>query len=86
MEVENTPRKLAKRYDKEYMKEYLKQYRELHPEYNKKYYEKHKEKMIEQIKSKLCEKVQCDCGKMIMRGYIKKHMVTPLHNKLMNKK
>lgn len=76
------PKKLAKRFDPEYMKEYLRSYREKHPDYNKNYYEKHKEKMIRQITDKLTIKELCSCGKYINRGYMKNHLNTPLHHKL----
>ena len=77
--------KKSKEFMKEYMKNYLKAYREQYPDYYKNYYEQHKEKMKRQITEKLCEKVLCECGKEIMRGYLKKHTKTALHNKLMNK-
>ena len=49
----------------------FKTYIDTHPEYKAKHY------------SNMLEKVQCHCGKMVCRNYLKKHMETKLHDTLM---
>ena len=68
------------------IKEYQKNYRQSHPDYHKKYYEAHKDKMKHQIVEKASEKVLCECGKYVRRGYINYHKERNLHQKLLAKK
>ena len=85
VEISADQPKKERKFTKEFMREYLKNYREKHPDYNKNYYQQHKEKMIRQITDKLTTKELCTCGKMINRGYMKNHVNTALHRKLVSK-
>ena len=49
----------------------FKTYIDTHPEYKARHY------------ANMLEKVQCHCGKMVCRNYLKKHMETKLHDTLM---
>ena len=69
--------------DKEKHIEYGKKYRENHREEiyqkNKRYAETHREQRNE----KLCEKITCECGAIVRRGYILEHRKSNQHKEMM---
>ena len=76
-----------------YMKKYNEKYYNNNKEKKKEYYEKNKEKKKEyynnnkeQINKDRQEKITCECGSIIRKGYISQHRKTKKHLKLMKNK
>ena len=56
--------------------------------YHRNYYLKHRQYFLdyrknnyELNKEKINEKVKCDCGRFVIKRYLKKHLETNIHNK-----
>jgi hypothetical protein len=51
-------------------------------EYYKEWYEKNRKKLLIQI----AEPIECECGRIVVKGNISKHIKSKVHQKIMSKK
>ena len=75
--------------NKDLLNEKNKQYRKEHPEYFKEYinkeYRKNNPEYFQQYDEKKKDKIRCECGKVITRGSISRHLKTNKHKYYLNK-
>lgn len=75
--------------NKEYVqmkkKEYYENNKEIKKEYDKVYRKEHYERIQSNLKIYNNEKVQCDCGLMLNRSSLKRHIDTKKHKEFINK-
>ena len=68
----------------ERQKTYRKDNKEIMRERDRKYYEENKEKINNQKKIYSTEKITCECGTIISKGCLSKHLKRKIHNSRLN--